>query len=198
MLKFLILSIFIVTPVLANDEGLYDDLISDQYSYIRIYNKTNDMIKPTLNSAQYPELSSGNMSPYYPEEVSTINIGSDFSEKVKTGKFYTLVFDENIFLFEDERSENKTKAVLSFYNLSKREGLKLKANNSISVFEGIEAYSYRSREINSAKVDLQIVTDDDVTIDALENIILERNSHYSVVYDGEKTNIFEAKIDHKQ
>jgi alginate O-acetyltransferase complex protein AlgF len=197
-MKFLFLGLVFATlssSALANDEALYDPAISDDLVYIRILNHTEVETKPALNGKKYPNLKVGQLSPYYPHNISTIKIESDFSKNVEKGSFYTLILDKPIWLVKDFQATDRRKAVLAFYNLSDQDGLSLKANKDIKIFENLGNKSHQARFINEAKIDLFVEENNEIKA-KLEDIIIERRNHYSVIYDGQSLHVEKASIYH--
>lgn len=195
---FLLTFLVVLTPVsvFANDQELYDPQISKNLVYVRFVNGGQADIRPSLNGKKYPMLLSGNVSAYYPADISTIKIGSYFSENVEGGDFYTLVLDEPVWLVQDLKSTDRSKAVLAFYNLSEQDGVSLIANDNVKVFENTQGESHHARLINGAKITLSVFHHGEIVTE--EDIVIERYNHYGVFYDGRSLQIVQAKIDHNR
>lgn len=196
ILKLFLLIFLFPTSGFANDEDLYDPKVNNKKAYIRIYNNIDDEQKPSLNGYKYPQLSKQSLSPYYPQNISKIKIQPDFSYDVEKGGFYSVILDEPVWVIEDTRPENKAKAIIAFYNLSNKDNLNLVANNSFPIFEDIEKRSGVDREINAAKINLAVIIEGEV-LSQLNDVILERNNHYTVIYDGKGIQFITATIDHQ-
>lgn len=160
-------------------------------------NNHKGAIKPKLNSREYKALQSNQVSPYYPNDISTIKMEPNFSQDIEKGNFYTLVVGDDVRVIKDMKSEDRTKAVIAFYNLSDKENLLLRANSQINIFENVKAKSNASRKINAAKVKFSIMREGQALTE-LDDFIIERGNHYGVFYSGGEANIIKARIDFDQ
>lgn len=154
----------------------------------------DDAIAPKLNDREYSVLEQGKVSSYYPNDILAIKVKPDFSTDVEKGNFYSLIIDADIWSVKDIRSENKSKAVIAFYNLSDKNDLLLKANEKIKIFDDVDSKSHDSREINAAKVHFEIVKDGQV-LAQVDELIIERGNHYSVLYNGDGVETVKASLD---
>jgi hypothetical protein len=182
------------------DSGLYGPKISKEASFIRFVNLESDLISPQINNHKFPDLGVGEVSLYYEVKKTKINFSTQkktFTENILQGQFYTLVVTDKPKLIKDNKSKDRTKAVIAFYNLSERNSLTLKVNNKINVFSDVTAMSMEARDINAAKINLNIIngTEEFATV---PDVILERGHHYSIIFDGKSAQFVQARIDHQK
>ena len=200
MIKLLLLILtMLISPAYADsDIGLYDDKISKDMSFVRFVNLVNIDINPKVNDHKFPVLNAHEVSPYYllkKDKMEFIYGDKELIQDIDNGQFYTLIISDNPFFIKDKKNTDRTKAVIAFYNLSDRDNVSLKANNKIDIFSNVGRKSMDARDINSTKLSLQVMGDIEV-IGEITDVILERNQHYSVFFDGHNTQFIQSKIKH--
>lgn len=176
LLSLVLAMLCFLQSVVANDDDitLYAAPLSENQSYLRIFE-------------------GGTLSNYAAYDLSKIK---DLTKEtnLSEGQYYTFISGENSLIILDDKVENKTKAVLAFYNISDAENLSLKADGNVNVFNHISSYSMVSREINASKISLQTYDGNNI-LDTIESVIIERQNHYSVLYDGNEMHFFQADIE---
>lgn len=164
-------------PVLAQDSDLYQHIDFEGKAFIRFFQ--DGEVTP--------------YKPYTPKQAQNFFDQSGLDQTVVLGNFYTILQGKNQTVFIDQRSDNRTKAVIAFYNVSEKDGVSLKVGDQ-SVFDSIASLSSDSREINASKIAFDIYQGQN-KIAQTEEVIIERQNHYSIIFNGESAKVVKATID---
>ena len=118
-----------------------------------------------------------------PQGDFTAKVGSVSTKlKVEAGKFYSVVADgAKLNLLTDPSAENRAKALLVIYNLSKAASVDLKtADGKTAVVTGVKPGESGSRAVNGITVDLAAFSGSKA-LGTLKGVKLERGSAYALV-----------------
>ncbi|MEP3498965.1 MAG: alginate O-acetyltransferase AlgF, partial [Lentilitoribacter sp.] len=137
-------TIYTISPVQANDGGLYESIIDPNLSFIRVVMSNDET--PTIAGKSLSD-ADGAISPYLatnPGDVA-ITLGSARGQiSTESGNFYTVMLDEDgsTKVFEDEIGKSPAKASLFVYNLTSKPDLdlfvpKAKRNALSDIDEGV-------------------------------------------------------------
>lgn len=164
-------------PVSAQDSDLYQHIDFEGNAFIRLFQ--DGEVTP--------------YKPYTPKQAQKIFDQSGLDQTPVLGSFYTILEGKNQKIFIDQRSDNRTKAIIAFYNDSEKDGVSLKVGDQ-SVFDSIVSLSSDSREINASKIVFDIYHGQNKIVQT-EEVIIERQNHYSVIFNGESAKVVKAIID---
>ncbi|GGR00431.1 alginate O-acetyltransferase AlgF [Deinococcus ruber] len=178
----LILTLAVLTAgaALAQDTGLYAPAPPANSAFVRVLNAPT----ATLGSASVTAPASA-ASPYVviPQGEFTAKLGATSSKlTVVAGHFYSVVaVAGKLVLLTDQAADNKAKALLTIYNLSKTASIDLKtADGKTSVVSGVKTGESGSRAVNGITVDLAAFNGPKA-LGTLKGVKLERGNAYALV-----------------
>lgn len=166
--------------VFAQDTGLYDPAPPANSAFVRVLNAPSAALGDKSVTAE-----KNAASPYVviPQGEFTAKLGS-FSGKLKVeaGKFYSVIHNGNkLVLLSDPSADNRAKALLVIYNLSKNPSIDLKtADGKTSVVSGVKPGESGNRAVNGITVDLAAFSGSKA-LDILKGVKLERGNAYALV-----------------
>lgn len=177
-------SFWIVSPLQANDGGLYESVVDPNLSFIRVVMSNNET--PTIAGKSISD-SEGAISPYMATNPGDVNItlGSARGQiSAESGIFYTVMLEEDgsTKVFEDEIGKSPAKASLFVYNLTSQPDLdlfvpKAKRNAISDIDEGMS----KSVSIKAPlKLAFSVKSGDDVVAD-VPQIALKRGGSIAIV-----------------
>ncbi len=161
-------------------DGLYDPAPPANSAFVRVLNA------PTATLSDKTVTADKNAaSPYIviPQGDFTAKLGSVSGKlKVEAGKFYSVIQSASkLVLLTDPSADNRAKALLVIYNLSKTPSIDLKtADGKTAVVSGVKPGESGSRAVNGITVDLAAFSGDKV-LDTLKGVKLERGNAYALV-----------------
>lgn len=166
--------------VAAAQEGLYAPAPPANSAFVRILNAPSATLGGKTVTAP-----AGAASTYVviPQGEFTAKVGAASSPlKVEAGKFYSVVSNGGkLSLLTDQASENRAKALLTVYNLSKSSSVDLKtADGKTTVVTGVKPGQSGSRAVNGITVDLAAFAGGK-TLGTLKGVKLERGNAYALV-----------------
>lgn len=174
------LLLLFLPPAAAQDSSLYDPLPPANSAFVRVLHAPVAFLGgKAINSAK------GGVSPYVviPQGEFTAKLGATSGKlKVGAGNFYSvLVNGGKLVLLKDQAAENRAKALLTVYNLSKASSVDLKtADGKTAVVTGVKPGESGSRAVNGITVDLAAF-DRTKALGTLKGVKLERGSAYAIV-----------------
>ncbi|UQN06896.1 alginate O-acetyltransferase AlgF [Deinococcus sp. QL22] len=118
-----------------------------------------------------------------PQGEFAAKIGTVTSKlKVEAGKFYSVISNGGkVMLMADQAAENRAKALLTIYNLSKNASVDLKtADGKTAVVAGVKTGQSGSRAVNGITVDLAAFAGTKA-LGTLKGVKLERGNAYALV-----------------
>ncbi|GAA4002608.1 alginate O-acetyltransferase AlgF [Deinococcus rubellus] len=179
MNKLLPLLLLSGTTVLAQ-ELLYDPAPPANSAFVRVLNAPSATLGDKAVTAD-----KGAASVYVviPQGDFTAKIGGTSGKlKVEAGKFYSVVADgTKLNLLTDPSADNRAKALLVIYNLSKIVSIDLKtADGKTAVVSGVKPGESGSRAVNGITVDLAAFSGTKA-LGTLKGVKLERGSAYALV-----------------
>lgn len=180
MKSVLMLPIFLLGNVFAQSTGLYDPAPPANSAFVRVLNASTANLGDKVVTADR-----GAASAYVviPQGDMTAKVGNVSSKlKVEAGKFYSIVSSGNaLSLITDQAADNKAKALLTIYNLSKSSSVDLKtADGKTAVVSGVKNGASGSRAVNGITVDLAAF-DGAKALGTVKGVKLERGSAYALV-----------------
>ena len=179
MKRILFLAFACSTAVLAQT-GLYDPAPPANSAFVRVLNTPTATLSDKVVTAD-----KGAASVYViiPQGDLIAKVGNITSKlKVEAGKFYSVVSSgTTLTLITDQAADNKAKALLTIYNLSKSASVDLKtADGKTAVVSGVKPGTSGSRAVNGITVELAAFTGTKV-LGSLKSVSLERGSAYAIV-----------------
>jgi len=170
----------LLSAAAAQDNGLYDPAPPANSAFVRVLNAP----AATLGGKSVTA-ARGAASAYVviPQGEFDAKLGATGGKlKVEAGKFYSVVASGNkLVLLTDQAADNRAKAVLALYNLSKSATVDLKtADGKTTVVKGVKSGESGSRAVNGITVDLAAFSGTK-TLGSLKGVKLERGSAYAVV-----------------
>ncbi|WP_407569894.1 alginate O-acetyltransferase AlgF [Deinococcus altitudinis] len=164
----------------AQTAGLYDPAPPANSAFVRVLNAPTATVGDKVVTAD-----KGAASTYVviPQGDVTAKVGGVSSKlKVEAGKFYSVVSSgTTLTLLTDQAADNKAKALLTIYNLSKSGSIDLKtADGKTAVVGGVKPGTSGSRAVNGITVDLAAF-DGAKALGTLKSVKLERGSAYALV-----------------
>lgn len=172
------------------DEGLYDPLPPEGSAFVRFINAKPDAsesLKPSLDGKSYDDLDFSEVSSYYvkpaAESVKVAFEGAgETTGKLEEGKFYTAVLrGSGVEIIEDAATENRTKALVLFYNLTDKNALGLKtADGKTAIVPDVKSGDVGSREMNAVRIGFS-VAEGDSAVAKVDEQALQRGSAYAVI-----------------
>lgn len=199
---------FLVSPAMAQDEGLYDPVAPAGSAFVRFINQAtkDEALKPVINGKTYREIGHSAVSAYFPLKEGKLDLmlgTAKASGKAESAAYYTAVLKgDALTIIKDTAITNAAKAVISFYNLSDKP-LSLKtADGKVEVIPAVEAGKSGYREINGVPVTLAAYEGDKKVAD-VGAVTLKRNEATAVIVSPKAdgilaTVIAQAKTDTKQ
>jgi alginate O-acetyltransferase complex protein AlgF len=180
MLKALPVACLLLGFAVAQETGLYDPAPPADSAFVRVIN----MPAATLGGKAVTALK-GAASSYVviPQGDFAAKLGTATSKlKVEAGKFYSVVNVGNkVTLLTDQAAENRAKALLTIYNLSKSATVDLKtADGKTVVVAGVKTGESGSRTVNGITVDLAAFAGTKA-LGTLKGVKLERGNAYALV-----------------
>jgi alginate O-acetyltransferase complex protein AlgF len=170
----------LATAALAQDTGLYDPAPPANSAFVRVLNA------PTASLADKTVTAEKNAASSYvviPQGEFTAKVGATSGKlKVEAGKFYSVIVTGTALkLLIDKAADNRAKALLTVYNLSKVGSVDLKtADGKTSVISGIKPGESGNRAVNGITVDLAAF-DKTKLLGSLKGVKLERGNAYALV-----------------
>ncbi len=174
------LLLLLLSAASAQDTGLYAPAPPANSAFVRVVNAPEATLGTKAVKGE-----AGKVSAYVvvPQGNVTAKIGSATANlKVEAGKFYTAgVSGGKVVLLTDQGADNRAKAVLTVYNLSKNASIDLKtADGKTTVITGVKPGSSGSRAVNGITVDLSAFAGPKV-VGTVSGVKLERGSGYALV-----------------
>lgn len=174
------LSILLLSSAAFAQEGLYDPAPPANSAFVRVLNAPTATLGTKVVIAQ-----KGAASPYVviPQGDFTAKLGTVSGKlKVDAGNFYSVVVNNGkLMLLTDQSADNRAKAVLTIYNLTKTSSVDLKtADGKTTVVSAIKSGESGSRAVNGITVDLSAF-DGAKAVGTLKGVKLERGSSYALV-----------------
>ncbi len=170
------------------DEGLYALKAPANAAFIRIVNVSDAAVTAKAGVKDYGTVAPLSASSYYfftKESADIIAADKKVTQALKAGQYYTAILGDDLKIIEDTANINPAKATLALYNNSDSI-IKLKAKeNTATIFNEVASGDHTAREINPVKVDLTLNITGNDTLMPIAPIIMERENHYGLVYNGE-------------
>jgi alginate O-acetyltransferase complex protein AlgF len=188
-LVFLV-ALALAAPARGGDEGVYGPVAPPDAAFIRVFNATaQGELQARVGDKVMDEIPAFGASEFVflPAGKYTLTAGAA-SEPVtlKQGKFYTAALEgKAIRMLENERYNNRLKALLIVYNLVDGSSLSLKTADGKPVVENVAANSSGSREVNAVKVNLALF-DGARKVTDVKPMNLERGRAFSLFVAGDK------------
>lgn len=174
----------LLTSLLASttfaQDGLYAPAPPANSAFVRVLNAPTATLSGKTITA---EKAAASAYIVLPEGDVTAKIGTVTGKvKVDAGNFYSMfVQGSKIVLLKDEGAENRAKAMLVIYNLSKTASVDLKtADGKTTVVTGVKPGASGSRAVNGITVTLAAFNGTKI-IGALKEMKLERGNAYAIV-----------------
>jgi alginate O-acetyltransferase complex protein AlgF len=170
---------------LAQDtQGLYAPAPPPDSAFVRLINASGIPLSATLGAKAATAPKSG-ISTYVviPQGMVAVKSGSTTVKlPVSAGKFYSAVWNGKTFkLMIDSNADDRAKALLLVYNLSKAGALDLKtADGKLSVVSGIKPGESGNRAVNGITVDLAAFSGAKA-VATFKGVSLERGNAYAIV-----------------
>ncbi|NKB28334.1 MAG: hypothetical protein GKR99_12570 [Rhodobacteraceae bacterium] len=179
--------LFLATPGLTQDGGLYEDVADPNAAFVRVI-ATGETVA-VVQSVAFRDVEDG-ITPYVvtdPGEVKIVAAGTEVAEMVEPATFYTYLVgpDGTGSLIEDDLTGNPAQADVTFYNLSDVEAVDLFVPQANAV--AIPAVSTNSAATVALKapltLDFQMQSGDEMLaqVDAVD---LKRRAGITIIFSG--------------
>lgn len=164
----------------AQDTGLYDPAPPADSAFVRVLNAPTATLGNKTVTAE-----KGAASAYVviPQGDLTAKLGTVSGKlKVEAGNFYSVIAQgSKLVLLKDEGAENRAKAVLTIYNLSKTASIDLKtADGKTAVVTGVKPGESGSRAVNGITATLAAFSGTK-NLGSVKELKLERGNAYALV-----------------
>ena len=174
------LSAALLLSFAAAQEGLYDPAPPADSAFVRVLNAPTATLGSKTVTAE-----KGAASAYVviPQGELTAKLGTVSGKlKVEAGNFYSVIAQgSKLVLLKDEGAENRAKAVLTIYNLSRAASVDLKtADGKTAVVTGVKPGESGSRAVNGITVTLAAFSGTK-NLGSIKEIKLERGNAYALV-----------------
>jgi alginate O-acetyltransferase complex protein AlgF len=168
------------SSAMAQDAGLYAPAPPANSAFVRVLNISTAELGNTVLGAERGSASAYVVVPRGELSVKFGNIKNNF--KVEAGKFYTAFRNGvKIVLLADPAVDNRAKALLTVYNLSKLTSVSLKtADGKTTVISDVSTGTSSSRAVNGITVDLAASTKNKI-LGTVNGVKLERGKAYAIV-----------------
>ncbi|WP_084475004.1 alginate O-acetyltransferase AlgF [Deinococcus pimensis] len=169
-------------------EQLYDPAPPPNSAFVRVVNGTADALDVPLGTVR-ASARARNASPYVvvPQGAVTLKVGrSTRAVTVEAGRFYSVAVTGNadaprVTLLTDEANDDRAKALVAVYNLSKLATVDFKtADGKLTVVEGVTPNTTKTRAVNGVKVDLAVFSKA-TNLATFKDVQLERGVAYAVI-----------------
>lgn len=179
-MKKSVLLFALCTSVAFAQDGLYDPAPPANSAFVRVANAAAATLGGKAVTADKGAVSAYVVIPQgeFGAKVGTAN----GKLKVEAGKFYTVVANGGrLSLLTDQAAENRAKALLTVYNLSKAPSVDLKtADGKTAVVTAVKPGASGSRAVNGITVDLAAFAGTKA-IGTVKGVKLERGNAYALV-----------------
>lgn len=185
-MKYLIAGILILlSSALAQDtHGLYAPASPPDSAFVRLINASALPLSAALNGkvTLVPKASIGTYLIIPQGSVAAKSGKVSMNLPVSAGKFYSAVWNGKTFrLMADASADDRAKALLTVYNLSKAPLLDLKtADGKLSVVSGVKPGESGNRAVNGITVDL-VAFNGPKMVATFKGVSVERGSAYAIV-----------------
>jgi len=161
-------------------EGLYDAAPPVDSAFVRVLNAPTATLGTKAVTAE-----KGAASAYVviPQGQVAAKLGATAGKlNLEAGKFYSVIqAGGKLVLLTDQAADNRAKALLTIYNLSKVANIDLKtADGKTTVIAGVKPGESGNRAVNGITVELAAFNGTKV-LGRLKSVALERGSAYAIV-----------------
>ena len=173
------LSLLATATAFAQDTGLYAPAPPANSAFVRVLN----VPAATLGSSAVTADKAASPYVIIPQGTFNAKVGAVSGPlKVEAGKFYSVVSSGGkLALLTDQAADNRAKALLTVYNLSKAPSLDLKtADGKTTVVKDVKPGSSGSRAVNGITVDLAAFAGTK-SLGTVKGVKLERGNAYALV-----------------
>jgi len=177
--------VFLIGSATAQDlQSLYAPAPPPNSAFVRVINTTAVPVTATMNAKVTNAPKSG-ISAYVVVPQGNITAKSGLTSvglPVSAGKFYSAIWNGKTFkLVPDLSADDRAKALLTVYNLSKAPSLDLKtADGKLSVISAVKPGESGNRAVNGITVDLAAMNGPKV-LATFKGVALERGNAYAIV-----------------
>lgn len=180
MKKNILMLTLTLSTALAQDTGLYDPAPPANSAFVRVIGAPSATLGGKAVTATKDAASAYVV---IPQGEFAAKVGTTTTKfKVEAGKFYSVIQNgSKVILLTDQAAENRAKALLTVYNLSKAVSVDLKtADGKTAVVTGVKPGESGSRAVNGITVDLAAF-DKTKALGTLKGVKLERGNAYAIV-----------------
>ena len=178
MRKALTLISLVSLSAATAQEGLYDPAPPANSAFVRLLNAPAGTVAGKALTADKTA------SPYVivPQGEFEAKIGQTTGKlKVEAGNFYSVVINSGkLVLLKDQAADNRAKALLTVYNLSKAPIDLKTADGKTTVVTGVKPGESGSRAVNGITVDLSAFAGSKA-LGTVKKVKLERGNAYALV-----------------
>lgn len=168
-----------VSVACAQETGLYDAVPPANSAFVRVLNASSALLAGKTVGAE----KAASAYIIVPQGELEAKVGAVRSRlKVEAGNFYSVVSSgSKLVLLKDQAAENRAKALVTVYNLSKNSTIDLKtADGKTTVVAGVKAGESGSRAVNGLTVDLSAFAGTKA-VGTVKGVRLERGNAYALV-----------------
>jgi alginate O-acetyltransferase complex protein AlgF len=184
----------------ATAQLLYDPEPPANTSFIRVVNATNSAQKIEIGNRQFDTIQPSFVTPYHltPEGKQVMVFASrKVNLKFSAQKYYTIIAREGAPLVFEDATSDKTKAIISLYNLSQLKAVSLKTDdNKITVIADTNPSTVKSQAVNAIKIGF-LVTQNTKKLTEFPTTQLERGMSYSTFVFGPTKAIWVKNVTQK-
>jgi len=187
-----------VTAATAGDEGVYGPVAPPGSAFIRVFNATNTPeVEARIADKAMQDIGAYGASEFVflPPGQHTLSIGAvQKPVSLKANRYYTAVLEgQQVTLLDNERYNNRLKALVILYNLVDGSTLSLKTPDGRPVVENVAENKFGAREVNPVKVNLALF-DGATRVADVRPMSLERGRAFSLFVAGTREQPVQAWV----
>jgi len=193
LLPLLFFVLLVLTaPARADDDALYGPDAPPGSAFIRLFNATDEHdLQSQIGDVEFDDSGAWGITEFefLPPGQQQIVVGSVSQEiSLEPDQFYTAVYDgQSVRLLQNQRYENRLKALLILYNLTDAKQLSLRTpDGSATIIDGVAQETYGTREVNAARARLSLFSGDTHVADT-PPVTLNRGKAFSLFAVGPST-----------
>lgn len=180
----------LAAPARGGDEGVYGPAAPPDAAFIRVFNATAQAeLQARIADKVLDDIPAFGASEFVflPAGKYTLSAGpASEAVALKPGRYYTAAIEGKAFrVLENDRYNNRLKALVIVYNLVDGSTLSLKTADGRPVIENVAANSSSSREVNAVKVNLALF-DGARKVSDVKPMNLERGRAFSLFVAGDR------------
>lgn len=191
LVLFFALLVF-TAPARADDDALYGPDAPPGSAFIRLFNASDEHdLQGQVGDVEFDDSGAWGITgfEFLPPGQQQIVVGSvSQAISLEPDRFYTAVYDgQSVRLLQNQRYDNRLKALLILYNLTDAKQLSLRTpDGSATIIDSVAQEAYGTREVNAARARLSLFAGDRRLADT-PPVTLNRGKAFSLFAVGPST-----------